>query len=113
MGRDAGWLGLAILLGALVGLGGWIGADNELEWVEAMRRVHQKFSGQKGTFAQFGDSITVTMAFWVPLPYARKNAPPEMERAFQIVNTYMRPECWRWKGPEFGNEGGKTVKWAL
>jgi hypothetical protein len=113
MGKGAGWLGLAILLGALVGLGGWIGADNELEWVEAMRRVHQKFSGQKGTFAQFGDSITVTMAFWAPLPYARKNAPPEMERAFQIVNTYMRPECWRWKGPEFGNEGGKTVKWAL
>ncbi|MCC6037689.1 MAG: right-handed parallel beta-helix repeat-containing protein [Armatimonadetes bacterium] len=113
MGKGAGRLGLAILLGALVGLGGWIGADNELEWVEAMRRVHQKFSGQKGTFAQFGDSITVTMAFWAPLPYARKNAPPEMERAFQIVNTYMRPECWRWKGPEFGNEGGKTVKWAL
>jgi hypothetical protein len=113
MGKGAGWLGLAILLEALVGLGGWIGADNELEWVEAMRRVHQKFSGQKGTFAQFGDSITVTMAFWAPLPYARKNAPPEMERAFQIVNTYMRPECWRWKGPEFGNEGGKTVKWAL
>jgi hypothetical protein len=113
MGKGAGWLGLAILLGVLVGLGGWIGADNELEWVEAMRRVHQKFSGQKGTFAQFGDSITVTMAFWAPLPYTRKNAPPEMERAFQIVNTYMRPECWRWKGPEFGNEGGKTVKWAL
>jgi len=113
MGKGAGCLGLAILLGVLVGLGGWIGADNELEWVEAMRRVHQKFSGQKGTFAQFGDSITVTMAFWAPLPYARKNAPPEMERAFQIVNTYMRPECWRWKGPEFGNEGGKTVKWAL
>jgi hypothetical protein len=27
MGRDAGWLGLAILLGALVGLGGWIGEE--------------------------------------------------------------------------------------
>jgi len=49
MGKGAGCLGLAILLGVLVGLGGWIGADNELEWVEAMRRVHQKFSGQKGT----------------------------------------------------------------
>ncbi|MCS3920889.1 right-handed parallel beta-helix repeat-containing protein [Fervidibacter sacchari] len=113
MGKSARRLGSAILLATLVGLGNGIGANDEPEWVEAMRKVHRKFSGQKGTFAQFGDSITVTMAFWAPLPHARKNAPPEMERAFQIVNAYMRPECWRWKGPEFGNEGGKTVKWAL
>jgi len=113
MGKSARRLGSAILLATLVGLGNGIGANDEPEWVEAMRKVHRKFLGQKGTFAQFGDSITVTMAFWAPLPHARKNAPPEMERAFQIVNAYMRPECWRWKGPEFGNEGGKTVKWAL
>lgn len=113
MGEVWRWIKLMVLVGALFALTGQIGTCGEPEWVEAMRRVHQKFSGQKGTFAQFGDSITVTMAFWAPLPYARKNAPPEMERAFQIVNTYMRPECWRWKGPEFGNEGGKTVKWAL
>lgn len=85
----------------------------EYDWVSAMREVHQKFKGQRGTFLQLGDSITVTMAFWAPLQYARKNAPPEMERAFKVVNDYMKPECWRWKGPEFGNEGGKTVKWAL
>lgn len=81
--------------------------------VEAMRKVHERFTGQRGTFAQFGDSITVTMAFWAPLPYARKNSPPEMERAFKIVNAYMRPECWRWKGAAYGNEGGTTVRWAL
>jgi hypothetical protein len=113
MGKSARRLGSAILLATLVGLGNGIGANDEPEWVEAMRKVHRKFSGQKGTFAQFGDSITVTMAFWAPLLYARKNAPTEMERAFQIVNAYMRPECWRWKGHEFGNEGCKTVKWAL
>ncbi|MCS7254860.1 MAG: right-handed parallel beta-helix repeat-containing protein [Armatimonadota bacterium] len=83
------------------------------DWVEAMRKVHERFTGQKGTFSQFGDSITVTMAFWAPLPYARKNAPQEMERAFKIVNAYMRPECWRWKGAAYGNEGGTTVRWAL
>ncbi|MFA0740299.1 MAG: hypothetical protein DFNUSKGM_000402, partial [Candidatus Fervidibacter sacchari] len=113
MGKSARRLGSAILLATLVGLGNGIGANDEPEWVEAMRKVHRKFLGQKGTFAQFGDSITVTMSFWAPLLYARKNAPTEMKRAFQIVNAYMRPECWRWKGHEFGNEGCKTVKWAL
>jgi hypothetical protein len=107
------WTGLAILLAALAGTRGQDPSCSEPGWVEEMWKVHQRFSGQKGTFAQFGDSITVTMAFWSPLPYARKNAPPEMERAFKIVNDYMRPECWGWKGPDFGNEGGKTVKWAL
>src|SRR5262245_37271888 len=83
------------------------------DWVEPMRQVHARFNGRKGTFAQFGDSITVTAAFWAPLPQARKNAPAEMERAFQAVKAAMRPECWsEWKGPRFGSEGGQTVRWA-
>lgn len=113
MDRVGRWMGFAILIVAMAGSFAGVTKPEEPEWVGAMRKVHERFSGQKGTFAQFGDSITVTMAFWAPLPYARKNAPPEMERAFKIVNSYMRPECWRWKGPDFGNEGGKTVKWAL
>ena len=68
---------------------------------------------QGGTFAHFGDSITDSLAFWTPLKYERKNAPPEMERAFRKVDAYLRPECWRdWKGPEFGNQGGQTARWA-
>ena len=83
------------------------------DWVDAMREVHAKFTGRNGTFAHFGDSITVTLAFWTPLLYARKNAPPEMEKAFQLVKGSMRPECWRdWKGPGFGNEGSMTIRWA-
>ncbi len=78
-----------------------------------MAKVHARFNGRAGTFAQFGDSITDTLAFWSPLPYDRKNAPPAMEKAFQLVKERMRPECWRdWKGPKFGNEGGQTVRWA-
>ncbi|MCS6859317.1 MAG: right-handed parallel beta-helix repeat-containing protein [Abditibacteriales bacterium] len=78
-----------------------------------MQQVHRKFTGQKGTFAHFGDSITVSRAFWAGLPFARKNASAEMEQAFQRVNRYMRPECWRdWKGAPFGNEGGMTICWA-
>src|SRR5579872_1699173 len=84
------------------------------DWVDAARKVHQRFTGQKGTFAHFGDSITYTFAFWTPLLYNRKNASPELEKAFDLVKATMRPECWRdWKGPEFGNESGRTADWAL
>ncbi len=82
-------------------------------WVDAMAKVHARFTGQKGTFAHFGDSITVTLAFWTPLLYERKNAPQEMEQAYQLAKSYLQKECWRdWKGPRFGNEGGMTIRWA-
>ena len=78
-----------------------------------MMRVHARFHGRPGTFAHFGDSITETLAFWAPLKHARKNASPRMEHAFRLVEAHLRPECWReWKGPEFGNQGGRTIGWA-
>lgn len=88
-------------------------SDDNSYWVEPMKKVHAKFTGTKGTFAHFGDSITVSMAFWTALQYQRKNAPPNTEAAFALVKGTMRPECWReWKGPQFGNEGGMTIRWA-
>jgi hypothetical protein len=68
-------------------------------WVEPMRKVHAKFTGRKGTFALFGDSITVSMAFWAGLPHDRKHMPPEGEKAFDLVNGHMLKECWAgWRG---------------
>src|SRR5688572_7033420 len=61
------------------------------QWISDMRQVHARFTGQTGTFAHFGDSITVTMAFWAPLLYERKNAPMEMQQAFAAVKDYVRP----------------------
>lgn len=88
-------------------------ATNDAGWIRPMRQVHARFAGRPETFAQFGDSITVTMAYWAPLEYARKNASPEMEAAFARVKAHMRPECWRgWKGPDYGSEGGMTIRWA-
>jgi len=81
-------------------------------WVAAMRRVHAQFKGQRGTFAHFGDSITVSRAFWSSLPYSRQQAPPELEQAFAVVKERMRPACWEWKGPAYGNEGRMTIRWA-
>ena len=89
------------------------GATQRPDWAEPMAAVHARFTGEKGTFAHFGDSITVTMAFWAPLPHSVRNAPEEMERALRRVKGYLRPVCWQgWKGPEFGNEGGRTARWA-
>lgn len=82
-------------------------------WVEAMRKVHARFTGAPGTFAHFGDSITVTMAFWAPLAGAPKNMDAEMARALALVKGRLQPECWsRWKGPDFGNNGSMTIRWA-
>ncbi len=84
------------------------------DWVAPMKQVHARFTGTPGTFAEFGDSITFTMAFWTPLAYEARNLSPAAERAYRLVKTYQRPECWReWKGPEFGNNGSMTIRWAL
>ena len=85
----------------------------EPAWADSMKKVHAKFSGEKGTFACFGDSITVTMAFWAPLQYGRKNMSPEGETAYKLVTGHMKAECWsKWKGPEWGNNGRMTIGWA-
>ena len=78
-----------------------------------MRNVHARFTGTKGTFAQFGDSITVTMAFWTPLQGEPKNMSAEIASVHARVKTYLKPECWgKWKGPAFGNNGSMTIRWA-
>jgi lysophospholipase L1-like esterase len=77
-----------------------------------MKAVHKKFKGERGTFAQFGDSITVSRAFWFGLKYAPKNASPQMARALGLVKDYMLDDCWDWKGPQYGNEGQMTIRWA-
>ncbi len=103
---------LCILI-ALSGLGPARAENAKGGWTESARAVHARFTGRAGTFAQFGDSITVTQAFWSPVRGERRNAPPAFEAAFRRVNGYLRPECWRdWKGPEYGSEGGRTVEWA-
>lgn len=83
------------------------------DWVEPMTAVHARFSGKKGTFAQFGDSITVSMAFWSPLSGSLTNLSPTAARALAAVKSHMNPDCWsQWKGPQFGNQGSMTIRWA-
>jgi hypothetical protein len=80
-----------------------------------MRQVHAEFTGQEGTFAHFGDSITVTMAFWTPMLYRPpKNVDSQTASDYELVKGYLKPQCWRdWKGPKYGNQGRMTVRWAF
>jgi lysophospholipase L1-like esterase len=83
------------------------------DWVQVMREVHARFSGTPGTFAHFGDSITVSLAFWAGLESKPKNMAADVEKAYELVKRYQKPECWRgWKGPDFGNNGSMTIRWA-
>jgi lysophospholipase L1-like esterase len=83
------------------------------DWAERMKKVHAQFKGTPGTLAQFGDSITVTMAYWAPLAYGPKNLDPEAAKAHELVKKYMKPDCWaKWKGPDFGSNGSMTIRWA-
>lgn len=83
------------------------------EWVEPMRKVHAKFTGTPGTFALFGDSITHSRAFWAPFEYAPKNLPGDLGKDLDAVTKHTKPECWgKWRGPEYGNQGSMTIRWA-
>src|SRR5258705_14003543 len=105
--------GLLALFSAFVLFGTGPAAAVGEDWIPAMRKVHARFTGTNGTFAQFGDSITVTMAFWSPLAGEPKNMSEEARRTLGLVKSYLRPECWtKWKGPEFGSEGSMTIRWA-
>jgi lysophospholipase L1-like esterase len=81
-------------------------------WVSAMKAVHERFQGEQGTFAHFGDSITDSRAFWFGLQYNPKNVPPKMAAALALVNDYMREACWDWKGSKYGNQSRMTIRWA-
>jgi hypothetical protein len=92
-------------------------ADEQLredpDWSDAMAAVHARFKGKRGTFAHFGDSITVSMAFWSPLRDEPKDLSPGDARSYRRVKDYMSADCWsNWKGPEYGNDTSMTIRWA-
>ena len=88
-------------------------ADDPPAWAKPMAEVRAKFTGKPGTLALFGDSITVTKAFWAPLAFAPKDLPPDVAKPLEVVKKYMLDDCWgKWRGGEYGNESGQTAAWA-
>jgi len=83
------------------------------EVLEAMRKVHEGFTGQRGYVSQFGDSITYSMAFWSPIGWDS----PE-QYLTQEDGLPKTPRRLRWrdyvkgtkdKGPKFANYSGWRV----
>ena len=100
-------------LGAVLLTAAAVRAQSAPTWFEPMKEVRSRFTGTPGTLALFGDSITVSLAFWAPLQGEPKQMPPEMAAALRLVRGHQQPQCWReWRGPENGNEGGMTIRWA-
>jgi len=105
-------LGLGLVALLMCGLPA-AAAEPAPDWVEPMKQVHARFTGTRGTLALFGDSITVSLAFWAPFQWECKGLDPAGTRAWQTVRSYVRPECWQqWRGPAYGNQSGMTVRWA-
>ena len=91
-----------------------IAVSAEPAWVKPMRAVHDRFTGESGTLALFGDSITDSLAFWAPLSYAPKTGlPAEMADALKLVTAHQNDACWRkWRGSDYGNQSGQRIAWA-
>ncbi len=88
-------------------------ADEPPAWVKPMKEVRGKFNGKSGTLSLFGDSITVSKAFWAPLAFAPKDLPPEIAKSLGPVKKHMLDDCWsKWRGGDYGSESGQTAQWA-
>ncbi len=86
-------------------------------WAEPMREVHASYTGPGGLISRFGDSITVSLAFFKQLHYGHTNTTPEDDAALSWINGYLEPACWNWydDGHYVGNgaNGGTTTAWPL
>lgn len=101
-----------IMTGLLV-VGPAARAADEPAWAEPMRQAHAKFTGKPGTLALLGDSITVSKAFWSPLASPPKDLPEPIAKNLELVKKHMLDDCWsKWRGPEYGSDGGRTTRWA-
>ena len=87
------------------------------EVITAMRKVHAGFKGQEGYVAQFGDSITYSMAFWSPMSwdqpdkYIPENDGLAKTPASKRWKDYIKGA--RDKGKKYGNYSGWTVNQLL
>jgi hypothetical protein len=89
----------------------------QLAVLAEMRKTHAGFKGQRGYVAQFGDSITYSMAFWTPIGW---DEPQRFLR--QDDGLPKRPGESRWrdyvkgtrdKGPQHANYSGWRVGQVL
>lgn len=81
--------------------------------LNAMKKLHEGFKGQAGYVAQFGDSITYSMAFWAPMDWSDPTPFIAIDDGLpkSPVNKRWRDiiKGTRAKGSQHGNYSGWTV----
>ncbi len=85
--------------------------------VKAMRKVHAGFDGQAGYVAQFGDSITHSLAFWSPIGWDEPDHYITHDDGLPKKPAKMRWRDYvkgtRDKGPKHANYSGWTARQLL
>jgi len=71
-------------------------AADKPDWVGPMKRVNAGFKGTPGYVAQFGDSITYSMAFWTPVGW------DEADKYLTKDDGYPKRPGLRWRDTFFG-----------
>jgi hypothetical protein len=106
----------AVCLVALIVCAAAVQAEDPY-WVEPMRAVHSDYAGPGGLISRFGDSITVSMAFFSALRWSHSNTTPEDDAALSWIQSYMSLSCWNWQQDTVayghGCWGGTTSNWPM
>jgi len=82
-------------------------------WVTPMSQVHSNFTGDPGTIARFGDSISVDQSFFTPLEFSHQNASGEAATALSWIQGYLPSEAWDWQSPANGTLDSTTSEFPL
>jgi len=90
-------------------------------WVAPMLAARQNYTDTDGagagTIARFGDSISVSMAYFAPLQWGIANTDPAEAAALTWVRGWMTSACWTWQDngvyPYHGCQGSTTSEWPL
>ena len=90
-------------------------------WVEPMKQVRQLYQDTnglaQGTIARFGDSISVSKAYFAPLEWSHTNTTPQSQAALDWIQGWLTSECWDWQDDGafhlHGSNGGTTSSWPL
>ena len=86
-------------------------------WLLPMQDVHADYTGSGGTISRFGDSISVSMAYFVPMQYGHTNTTPDDTTALSWIRSYVTTASWHWQDNNVyhlhGCDGGTTSYWPI
>lgn len=90
-------------------------------WVDPMKVVRQAYSDPDGpaagTISRFGDSISVSKAYFTALRWSHTNTTPASQAALSWIQSWVTSYCWSWQDDGVyqlhGSEGGTTSAWPL